>query len=152
MPRSSDPVDNALDSLRSRAWPSNRHNSQLEMQLMRAFNHRRQVLFGYHHRVLLPVLAVLLVGSIGFAAAGGVEWIQSWFVTVTVDGTTVGTHEVPLSLEGTAEFDVELGELGEGPHVVELDIEGDGYNPDGAKQINVTLDGTSGRVRIEQKE
>ena len=68
-----DPVDRALSSLGGREWPGTNLNPELEYRLMESFeNHPRASLLA-RHRVLTALLAVLILGSAGLAAAGGVE-------------------------------------------------------------------------------
>ena len=102
--READPVDRALQSLGGRHWPGETHNPQLENQLMRAFETHKPASLISRHRVLIPVLAVLVFGSVAFAAAGGIEYVRSLFITVSVNGEVVDTSEVVLDENGRGTF------------------------------------------------
>ncbi|UCG33971.1 MAG: hypothetical protein JSU68_04905 [Phycisphaerales bacterium] len=117
---------------------------------MQEFNARRTVSPLGRHRVLAAALAVLVVGSVGFAAAGGVDWVRGWFrTTVEVDGEVVASEELVLNEDGQAtltfpaEFlvggeelmiTVESGEIaaedidGEGTAVINADLFVEGEN------------------------
>ena len=95
---------------------------------MRASESNRSAPFVSRHRVLVPALAVLLLGSVVFAAAGGVDLVKGWIMTLTieVDGEVVAVEDLVLDEEGRATFtlpdDLEEGEMvtlnleGESPH------------------------------------
>jgi len=148
-----DPVEDALRSIGGRNWPGDDYNHNLENRLMREFNTRSTTTsFLARHRVLLPALAVLIVAGVGFAATGGIAMIQSWFVTVSVDGEELGTQEVTLNPDGSAVFEVPFDHVGEGPHTIELAVEGEGYDGDGQKTVNVTLEDGVGQVELIQED
>ncbi len=72
------------------------------------------------HRVLAATLAVLLLGTAGFAAAGGVEAVKSWFITVELNGEQIDLEltDITIDTEGdTTTMTVDMGEL---------DVEADG--------------------------
>ena len=48
---------------------------------------------------LIAALAVLLLGGAGFAAAGGVELVKDWFITVTVNGEPVEVTDADVTIE-----------------------------------------------------
>lgn len=103
MPKELDPVDGALRSLGGRQWPGDHHNIELERKLMREFESKRLVSPMARHRFLVASLAILVLGSVGFAAAGGMELVRGWFtVTVEVDGNVVAVEEVALDEQGQA--------------------------------------------------
>ena len=61
------------------------------------------------YSALAVTLAVLAIGSAGFAAAGGVEMVKTWFVTVTVevDGQVIDDVDITdahLSIETEGEM------------------------------------------------
>lgn len=137
MSRPADEVDRALESLGGRMWPGDPIDPKLESELMSRFDNASQPSLFARHRVLVPVIGVLIAASVGFA---GVAIVQSWLVTTTVDGEVVGTQEVLVSEDGQASFTVPIPELEEGTHVVELEIDGESYDADGTqKTIEVTL-------------
>ncbi len=57
---------------------------------------------------LLAALAILTVGSVGFAAAGGVQMIQGWFITVEVNGEPVDFNEDAIQVESNDDGTVTL--------------------------------------------
>mgnify|MGYP000864416595 CR=1 FL=1 len=87
MPDKHDIVESALQSLAGQRWPGANHNSQLESKLMQAFDKQKSKNIITRHPLIAACLAVLVLGSFGFAAAGGVEMVKSWFIlNVEIDG------------------------------------------------------------------
>lgn len=73
------------------------------------------------HRVLAATLAVLLLGTAGFAAAGGVEAVKSWFITVELNGEQIDLElaEIAIDTQGdTTTMTVDVGGL-------DLDVDGE---------------------------
>lgn len=63
---------------------------------------------------LLAALAILTVGSAGFAAAGGAQVVRSWFVTVEVNGVRqVDFVEAAIQIEDNDDGTVTLTVDGE---------------------------------------
>jgi hypothetical protein len=150
-----DPVDSALQSLGGQKWPGASHNPKLEDKLMRAFENRGSVSRIRRHPLLAACLAVLVLGSLGFAAAGGIEMVRSWFVTIEVNGEVIGPLEVVPDENGNAEFDIPPIEIeGDEAAVATISIDtgetGDGEG--GTKTVSVTLDEDGGHVQVEQEE
>lgn len=84
---------------------------------MRAFNTKRSNSGLRGRGALIAALAVVGLGTVGFAAAGGVEMITEWFVTVEIeiDGEIIEIDdaEVEIELEGnTATVTVDASDLG----------------------------------------
>ena len=84
-----DIVDSALQSLAGRRWPGDPHNPELESKLMQTFDKQKSKNMIFRHPLLAACLAVLVLGSFGFAAAGGVDVIKAWIVKVEVNGTEI---------------------------------------------------------------
>jgi hypothetical protein len=150
-----DPVDSALQSLGGQKWPGASHNPKLEDKLMRAFENTGSTSKIRRHPLLAACLAVLLLGSLGFAAAGGIEMVRSWFVTIEVNGEVIGPLEVVPDENGNAEFDIPPIEIeGDEAAVATISIDtgetGDGEG--GTKTVSVTLDEDGGHVQVEQEE
>jgi hypothetical protein len=99
-----DPLDSALESLRGRRWPGDQHNTQLKDKLMQQFHTRPSSSRFGRHGALLTALALVVLAGVGFAAAGGVEIVRGWFMTVTVevDGEVVTVEDVVLDEQGKA--------------------------------------------------
>lgn len=99
-----DPVDGALDLLRSDEWTGSAYNPELESRLMQEFNRpqskRRIGRTGW----IIAAGALVAVSGVSFAAVGGVEKVKNWFVTVEFDGQT---RHVELSGDGEATFDIQ---------------------------------------------
>ena len=91
---------------------------------------------------LIATLAVLVIVSVGFAAAGGLEMIKGWLMTVTVqvDGETFAVENVTTDEEGRATFALSAGTL-EGGKEISLTIAGEGAPGEsgGAKTVTVEL-------------
>ncbi|MBN2562156.1 MAG: hypothetical protein JXQ75_14630 [Phycisphaerae bacterium] len=80
--------------------------------------------------ILVAILALLVAGSTGFAAAGGVELVKSWFVTVEVkiNGEVVDVVDTKAIIETdgdqmTVTFeDMDLETEVDGPATAEITI------------------------------
>ncbi len=88
-----DQVDEALDSLGDRRWPGDYNNTELKENLMQKFDTNRASRGLGRRGTLLAALAILTVGSVGFAAAGGIGMVQGWFITVEVNGEPVANAQ-----------------------------------------------------------
>ena len=150
-----DPVDSALRSLAGGCWPKNGPDLETEQKLMRDFEANRRARVAGHRRVWLPALVVLVLGGVVFAAAGGVDMVRGWFMTVTVevDGEVVAVEDVVLDEQGQATitlpadamengeeltFSIDAGEVPgdveSGTATIEISVE------DNAAQIAVQMD------------
>ncbi|MBN2564040.1 MAG: hypothetical protein JXQ75_24260 [Phycisphaerae bacterium] len=109
MPYEQDPVDQAIKSLRSQAWPGESHNIELEERLMRESQSNCSVSRLGRHRVLAAALAVLVLGSVGFAAAGGVDMVKNWLLRVEINGQVT---EVQLDENGEKTFTINTDDGG----------------------------------------
>lgn len=76
-----DPVDSALNSLRSQSWTAGSFNPQLEERLMQEFGKNPSRRFTKLPTWVIAVAGVLLAGG---AATGTVALVRSWFVTVQI--------------------------------------------------------------------
>lgn len=88
-----DPIDNAFESLKGRSMPGDAYNPQLKERLMREFSANRSEKHPRRRLILAAALAFVLLGGAGFAAAGGVEMVKSWFITIEVDGQPIATED-----------------------------------------------------------
>jgi len=132
----SKPLDSALETLRSREWEPGNHRTKLEEQLMHEFNAKTASHRFGKHPVLLAALAVLLIGSVGFAATGGIGLVKDWLVKVYIDGEEIDAEitECYEDENGTTHMKLDLGAAGE----AELQIV-----PDEDGQV-ATIDVTAG--------
>jgi hypothetical protein len=104
-----DPVAGALQALKSQQWAGGTHNDDLEERLMREFDVKGGASRFSRHRLLAVAAAVLLIGGAGFAVAGGLDMVRSWFVTVEIGPGAIEIEEGVLE-EGemvTATIDVD---------------------------------------------
>ncbi len=157
MRNESDPVDEALKSLGGQQWPGEHHNNELEERLMQHTDSTNGTRLG-RHRLVAAGLAVLVLGSVGFAAGGGIAMVRSWLVTVEVNGTVVEVREVIPEEDGSITFVLPLPDLPEsedGDEVtVSIDtIEAEGLeaaNGDGEmKTINVVFEGSDATIEVK---
>ncbi len=89
-----------------------------------------------NHPVLLAIIGVLLVGSVGFAATGGISMIHDWFVKVYINGEEVdsevteyyqdqdGTEHMTLDLGGAGEAHLEMVTEGDQQKTLTVDLSG----------------------------
>lgn len=150
-----DPVDRAMASLGSREWPAGAGNAQLENMLMREFHANTSASFVARHRVLVPVVAILVLGCAGFAAAGGVEFVRSLFLTVEINGNVVHSGDVVLDENGEGKLTLPEGSLptdGDGEMTVTImGMEAQDVPAEGAemvKTISITGEGREMTVRV----
>jgi len=155
MQKQHDPIESALQSLGNERWPGSDHRHELEEKLMREFDNKNTTSRIRRHPLLAACLAVLVLGSFGFAAAGGIEMVRNWFVTIEVNGEVVATQTVVPDENGNAEFDIPPIEI-EGDESAMVTITTDGPAPaDGEgvqRTVNVTLGEDGGRVQVLQEE
>jgi hypothetical protein len=142
-----DPVDRALESLGGRHWPSSQFNMQLESKLMRNHNTSNSASFLSRHRVLVPALAVLLVASVAFGAAGGIELVRSWFITVTIDGESQ-THAVEPNPDGSATLTIPLPPANGDVRVIELSGDAPADMDGQTVSVSLSADGDEAEVTI----
>lgn len=117
-----DPVDNALESLGGRQWPQEFDNNQLKDRIMQDFQSKRSNSRFGGRGVLVALLAIGTLGMTGFAAAGGLDLVQTWFITAEVNGEPVELDgaEVTVVTEGntsTITVDNIEGDFEEGEEV-----------------------------------
>lgn len=107
---------------------------------MRSFNTNRNASFVARHRILVPALAVLLVASVGFTAAGGIQLVRSWFVTTSINGEVVSQNEVVPNADGSATFAIPIPETEGDTTVIDMTVDG-ATNAGGSQMVTVTIDG-----------
>jgi hypothetical protein len=98
---SEDPVDSALDLLRSEQWTGENQNLQLEQKLMTAFHHQHAQRRFPRSRTTMAALAFIALGGVAFAATGGVSRLAGWFLNVQINGED---YQVELDESGQASF------------------------------------------------
>ncbi len=139
MPSKPDPVEQALESLAGRAWPGAPHNENLESKLMQSYEHQNRGSYFSRHPVLAPTLALLLVAGVGITAVGAVALYNTWFVTVSVNGGPEQTFEVPVTEDGSAHVTIPVEGFEDGEQTIEVCLDGEGYDANGAKTVSVSL-------------
>lgn len=109
-----DPAEQALASLRNQRWTGGSSDSNLENRLMQEFKDQDVSLRFRFPKALAATLAILLVGGAGFAAAGGVETVKRWLVTVELIGPDgevfIGTLEPISDNDNTAIMDLQMAD------------------------------------------
>ena len=110
---------------------------------MRSFNANNTASFVTRHRVLLPVLALVLVAGVGFAAAGGIQLVRGWFVTTSINGVVVDQQAVVPNADGSASFTIPVPETEGDTTVIDMTVEGDGDNVGGSRTVTVSVDGAT---------
>jgi hypothetical protein len=120
---------------------------------MQAFHTNRSSSGPGRRGLVVALLAVALLGSVGFAAAGGVQMVKGWFmsVTVEVDGQVVATEDVVLDENGTATIPLPPDAV-EGAEELTLSVEGTGTDvpPEGGvATINMTVEDGAAQLQVE---
>lgn len=104
-----DPVDRALESLRSQPWTGASFDETLEQKLMQTFPRQQRPSFVRRHGVLCVTLAALFAGGVGFAATGGTQVVKHWIVKlelVSIDGQSIEAHLQPVDGSDPVTFSV----------------------------------------------
>jgi len=94
-----DPVDRALESLRSQSWTGASFDERLEQKLMQTFPRLKRRSFVRRHAVLCVSLAALFAGGVGFAATGGTQVVKHWIVKlelISTHGQVLEAHLQPV--------------------------------------------------------
>ena len=81
---------------------------------MQEFHTKRSFSTLSRRSMLVATLAILVLGPAGFAAAGGVDLIRGWFITVEVDGQVYEVDEADVTIEtdgNTATLTIDVGEI-----------------------------------------
>ncbi len=133
-----DPVDRVLQSLGGRHWPRATGHAELEKRLMKTFAARSTASFYARHRILISAAGIVALATAGFAAAGGVGLIKSWFMTVTVNGKVVQAGEVVPGEDGQTVIRLPDGALPEGENRVTVTLEGNADEGSGPVTVTVT--------------
>lgn len=131
-----DPVDDALASLGGRSWPQDDDNIQLKDRIMNEAQTKRSGSLLRRRPTLAAALGLAVLGSAGFAAAGGIEMVKGWVFTVELEGVdgsvTVDLEKIDIQTDGnTTTLTIDTA-----------DLEIDGDVKDGATvTITATSDG-----------
>ncbi len=141
-----DPVDNALESLGHRQWPADFDNNQLKDKIMQDFQTKRSSSRFGGRGTLVALLVIGVLGVSGFAAAGGLDIVQTWFITAEINGEPVelGDTEVTVETDGeaaTLSIDVGSieGDFEEGDEItITASSQGDGL--DGRSSVVETIE------------
>ncbi len=142
-----DPVDSVLESLGGRSWPGDYDNDKLKERIMQDFQTNSSVSRLGRRGALAATLAIAILGTAGFAAAGGLDLVRTWFVTAEVNGEPVDLSGADITVEedgNTATITVDniQGDLKEGDVVTITATSG----PDGTIMSADTS--TRGAVKI----
>ena len=106
-----DPIENALQSVRGLKWPGDYENNELENRLMQRFQEDSPRFRIGRRGAIAAALAVVLVGSVGFGAAGGVDAFKGWFFTIEVNGEAIDIAEADVTIEVDGEVvDIDAAE------------------------------------------
>ena len=108
MNKQSDPVDSALNMLRSEQWAAEQpFDPDLENRLMQDFNTHQSPRRFASPKAMLLALAFLTVGGVTLAATDGVAKLKQWFVTLEINGERL---DVELDENGESTFDYEMAD------------------------------------------
>lgn len=108
MNKQSDPVDSALNMLRSEQWAAGQpFDPDLENRLMQDFNTHQSARRFAHPKAMLLAVAFLAVGGVTLAATDGVAKLKQWFVTLEINGERL---DVELDENGESTFDYEMAD------------------------------------------
>jgi hypothetical protein len=155
MTREPDPIDGALRLLADQSWPSDRLSVETENRLMQSFEANKSSGPVRRHRHLIAVLAFVVLGGAAFAAAGGVQMVMDWFITVSVevDGELVATETLAVDEDGNATMPLPPGAL-EGAEELTFTIS-DGEVPvddltgSGTATVNVAIEDDAAHLNVQ---
>jgi len=106
--KQNDPVDSALNMLRSEHWAAEQpFDPDLENRLMQDFNTQHRPRRFAHPKAMLLALAVMTVGGVTLAATDGIAKLKQWLVTLEINGQTM---DVALDENGEATFDYQMAD------------------------------------------
>lgn len=96
-----DPVDDALQSLRSETRSGIAPNREIEERLMVEFRQQHTPGGFRRYRSVAITLAVVLIGGVGFAATGGTEFVRQFVKVrlIQISGGQEGEVELEMMLE-----------------------------------------------------
>lgn len=142
MRRERDPVDSALELLRSESWTAEPWNPDLENQLMQKIDPKPSAGVSPRH-VGLAAVALVAVSGAAFAATGGIARIQKW-LNIEINGVS---QSVPLDENGRSQFTIQTEDGGEA--LVEVERTG---TPEEGQQtrIRVTKDGGDDGIGVSE--
>jgi hypothetical protein len=107
-----DSVEQAMQALKARSRGRAMSDLKMEDRLMQEFSRVR----GQRRRrrtVAVAAIAALAVSSAGFAAAGGVDMVKSWFVELELVDTTGKNPPATYELQGSELIDANGHAVGE---------------------------------------
>ena len=108
MNKQSDPVDSALNMLRTEHWAAEQpFDPDLENRLMQDFNTHQSPRRFASPKAMLLALAFLTLGGVTLAATDGVAKLKQWFVTLEINGERL---DVELDDNGESTFDYEMAD------------------------------------------
>ncbi len=94
-----DPVDGALESLGGRQWPGQYDNHKLKDRIVTDLKSKRTPSKFGSRGAIVASLAILILGTAGFAAAGGIGMVRGWFITVEVNGVPIDVDDADIHIE-----------------------------------------------------
>lgn len=156
MQNETDPLDSALDSLRGQRWPGEHYNNQLKDKLMKELQTKHSSFRLGRRGALVAALALLVFGSVGFAAVGGVELVKSWFMTVSVevDGEVIAVEDVELDEDGQATIALPPDALENGEEL-SFSIEAgsaEGASEGGTAVIDIAVEDNAAHIQVTVEE
>ncbi len=144
MRRERDPVDSALELLRSESWTAEPWNPDLENQLMNSIDPKPRAGVNGRH-VGLAAVALVAVSGAAFAATGGIARIQKW-LNIEINGVS---QSVPLDENGRSQFTVQTEDGGEA--LVEVERTG---TPEEGQQTRIRVTkgaGEDGGMQVNEE-
>jgi hypothetical protein len=137
-----DPIQSALESLKSRTWTGEPFNPQLEEKLMQEFNRINSPGRTPLRVAAIVALSIVLIGGGAFAATGGIAKLKSWVFRVSINGqdaTLIAEEGQPASM-------VIQGEDGKTTTIHVLKA----ASPEGGDKTHVTVNATSPDSQSQQ--
>ena len=137
-----DPVAELMDSLRTPPGWTAHPDTMTEEKLMSSFEAHRHRNRPTRRAWMTGAALLLVLGGVGFAAAGGLDLVRRLLVEVRVetpDGVLTTTAEVETDENGVANLTIPTPDGGE----AQVQIEPDASQP-GATQMTVTLGSQAG--------
>lgn len=122
-----DPVDSALEILRSEGWTAPDFKPETENALMQKFESHQKMRRFIRGPVAVAAIGVLAVGSVAFAATGAAQRLRQWFLNIDLGNGETARLVVQDGQPGEVRIDNPDGSTTTVNAVAEVADDGEGH-------------------------